>query len=95
MMKNIENKKITLTAFSMENYIQHQMKNDFEHYASMNSVKTGYKNLDAITTLYPGLYVLGAISSLGKTTFALQMADQIAETGQDVIIFSLEQSTFE
>ncbi len=31
----------------------------------------------------------------GKTTFALQLADNIAKQGQKVIIFSLEQSKFE
>ena len=45
--------------------------------------------------LYEGLYIIGAISSLGKTTFALQMADQIAEAGHDVIIFSLEMARAE
>lgn len=33
-----------------------------------------------------------AISSLGKTTFCLQIADQIAQSGQDVLIFSLEMA---
>ena len=42
-----------------------------------------------------GLYVVGAISSLGKTTFLLQIADQMAEAGRDVLIFSLEMSRFE
>lgn len=38
------------------------------------------------------LIFLGAISSLGKTSFALQIATQIAEQGKDVLIFSLEMS---
>lgn len=45
--------------------------------------------------LYEGLYFIGAISSLGKTTFAMQMCDQIAESGYDVIIFSLEMARSE
>ena len=58
------------------------------------AIKSGYKNLDKILDggLYPGLYFIGALSSLGKTTFTLQMADQIAEQGRDVLIFSLEMS---
>jgi replicative DNA helicase len=32
---------------------------------------------------------------LGKTTFALQIADNIARAGQDVLIFSLEMSRYE
>lgn len=33
---------------------------------------------------------MGAISSLGKTSFCLQIANSIAKSGNDVIIFSLE-----
>lgn len=63
-------------------------------------VKTGFNALDAITTnfyggLHEGLYILGAMSSAGKTTFCLQLAEQIAERGQDVIFFSMEQSKLE
>ena len=61
------------------------------------AIKTGYRKFDEKLDggLYPGLYILGALSSLGKTTFALQLADQIAENGHDVIIFSLEMSRYE
>ena len=61
---------------------------------STEAVRTGFSLLDTALDggLYEGLYGIGAISSLGKTTFALQMADQIAESGQDVLIFSLEMS---
>ena len=60
-------------------------------------VPTGFKNLDTALDdgLYEGLYVIGAISSLGKTTFVLQMCDQIAASGKDVLIFSLEMSKAE
>ena len=62
--------------------------------------KTGFKSLDDMNKnlfggLHEGLYIIGAISSLGKTTFCLQLADQIAEGGKDVIFFSLEQSKYE
>lgn len=58
------------------------------------ATSTGFNNLDEILDggLYAGLYVIGAISSLGKTTFTLQIADQIAEQGKDVLIFSLEMA---
>ena len=58
---------------------------------------TGFANLDAELDggLYPGLYILGAISSLGKTTILLQIADNIAESGQDVLYFSLEMAADE
>ena len=58
------------------------------------AIPTGFDELDMLFDggLYPGLYVLGAISSLGKTTLALQIADQIAQSGHGVLIFSLEMS---
>ena len=58
---------------------------------------TGFYSLDEILDggLYEGLYILGAITSLGKTTLALQIADQIADSGRDVLIFSLEMARAE
>lgn len=41
--------------------------------------------------LYTGLYFIGAVSSLGKTTFTLQIADNLAKQGRDVLCFFLEQ----
>lgn len=57
-------------------------------------IPTGFSPLDNILDggLYAGLYVVGAISSLGKTTFCLQIADQIAAAGHDVLVFSLEMA---
>lgn len=57
--------------------------------------RTGYGNLDTFCPLYSGLYVLGAVSSLGKTTFMNQMSYQIAEQGFTVCFFSFEQSRLE
>ena len=61
------------------------------------AISTGFEELDSILDggLYPGLYVLGAISSLGKTTLTLQIADNIAKSGKGVMIFSLEMSRTE
>ncbi len=71
--------------------------NDIKNSVNTEYTSTGYKLLDNVLDggLYEGLYILGAISSLGKTTFTLQMADQIAEQGKDVLIFSLEMSRAE
>ena len=60
-------------------------------------IPTGFNNLDSVLDggLYEGLYIVGAISSLGKTTFITQIADQIAQGGKDVLIFSLEMARAE
>lgn len=60
-------------------------------------IPTGFKNLDGVLDggLYEGLYIVGAISSLGKTTLINQIADQIAQSGTDILIFSLEMARTE
>ncbi len=60
-------------------------------------IPTGFENLDTILDggLYEGLYIVGAISSLGKTTLFTQICDQIAQNGDDVLIFSLEMARTE
>ena len=56
------------------------------------AIKTGFEGFDRLLDggLYTGLYTLGAVSSLGKTTFFLQIADNIAKSGHEVLIISLE-----
>lgn len=65
-----------------------------EFMAEREYYSTGFSGLDAILDggLYTGLYFIGAISSLGKTAFLLQMADQLAKDGHHVLYFSLEMS---
>lgn len=60
-------------------------------------IPTGFPKLDEALGggLMDGLYFIGAASSLGKTTFALQIADQIAKNGHDVLIISLEMARSE
>ena len=79
----------------VEKYLVERFVMDVERFQKYQGRKTGYVNLDEKMNLYPGLYVLGAVSSLGKTTFMLQMADQLAQAGEHVLYFSLEQSEFE
>jgi replicative DNA helicase len=62
-------------------------------------ISTGFKGLDEKLG-YGGLcsgklYVFGAITSLGKTTFALNMANNIAKSDKNVLFFSLEMSRHE
>lgn len=61
------------------------------------AIPTGFPSLDKVLDggLFPGLYTIGAISSLGKTTLTLQIADQIAAAGYDILFFSLEMAAAE
>jgi len=60
-------------------------------------ISTGFSTLDRVLDggLYEGLITIGAISSLGKTSLVLQVADQVAQAGTDVLIFSLEMARAE
>lgn len=62
-----------------------------------NYIPTGFSELDRTLGggLFEGLYFIGALSSLGKTTFTLQVADQVAQQGHDVLIISLEMARSE
>lgn len=53
--------------------------------------KTGFHNLDdEIKTFRPGIYVLGGLPALGKTTFALQLLAQLAKNGDLCFFCSFE-----
>ena len=71
------------------------MGNEIAKIVEEKMPSTGYSNLDFACPLYSGLYVLGAVSSLGKTTFMNQMSYQIATQGFHVVFFSYEQSRLE
>ena len=76
-------------------YLRNEYSEDEEKFGIYKTRRTGFSNIDSHTKLYPGLYVLGAISSLGKTTFACQLSDQLAKKGEHVLYFTLEQSRYE
>ncbi len=60
--------------------------------------QSGFGHLDlVIGGLRPGVFVIAAAPSAGKTTFIKQMADQVAECndGVPVLFFSYEQSASE
>lgn len=84
---------------------EYRIKNSAEYYwqalvsngLRTNQILTGFSMLDTVLDggLYDGLYFIGAESSNGKTTIALQIADSIAASGHDVLFFSLEMAATE
>ena len=65
---------------------------EMREYASR---KTGFTNVDAEQIFTPGLYVLGGLPALGKTTFAWQLLEQLARQGEKCVYCSYEMSEFE
>ena len=62
-----------------------------EKYAGL---KTGFEDLDRVTTGLnkSDLVIVGARPAMGKTSFALNMATNVARKGKKVVFFSLEMS---
>lgn len=91
---NPEAEKYSLS--SNANYLDEffDMRDEFE---GMSKIPTGFKKIDEMLDggLYPALYMIGAVASLGKTSFMLQIADQLSDNGYDVLFFTLEQSKYE
>ncbi len=81
---------------AVDSYIDNLMAKEIEAFKEGMKGRTGLRGVDEGSGgLFPGLYVIAAISSLGKTTFAHQIADYLAESGREVLYFSLEQSALE
>lgn len=81
---------------NLETYLDLFLDDEIAKLKSYADKKTGFPNLDKkMNGLNAGLYVVGGVSSVGKTTFVHQLADQLAEQGDHVIYFSLEQSKLE
>ena len=63
-----------------------------QHYSNR---KTGFINIDQFQIFSPGLYVLGGLPALGKTSFAWQLLHQLAKNGETCVYCSYEMSEFE
>lgn len=89
-------KVVTRKIETRQKYLmQKEFLKDISLFNKYAEYKTGYRNIDKYGSLYPGLYVLGAVPSLGKTTFMNQMSSQLTEQGHYVLFISYEQSRFE
>ena len=82
----------TSTAGTFDGFLGYLRRN-----ISRDPIPTGFPSLDSILNggLVPGLYIMGAVSSLGKTALMVNFADNMAAAGQDVLYFSLEMSKYE
>lgn len=78
------------------NYISEQLDGILSQFKSgkQGAKSTGIKSIDNILGggLFPGLSIIGAESSQGKSTLAMNIAENMAEAGEDVIYFALEMT---
>ncbi len=74
-----------------DDYFTNQFQIDVSENQKFKDRKTGFSNLDdEINYFLPGVYIIGGLPALGKTTFALQLLDQIARKGETCIFVSYE-----
>ena len=87
------NTELKNTTYTLQDYLSY-IQDDTQ----VKKTRTGFDKLDNLLNggLPNGLITLGAIPSLGKTTFALQVADNMANMeNTKVLFFSLEMSRFD
>ena len=66
-----------------------ELQKRFEFYK--NQLPSGFATLDKTAPILPGLYVLGALPATGKTTFMLNVAENICKSGTPILYVSYEQ----
>lgn len=93
---NKEALKAKFEHFSSSYYLKNSFVNDLKE-SKGQIVSSGYSSIDREMGggLAKGLYIIGAVSSLGKTTFVLNMSVNIAKQKRHVLFFSLEMDEME
>ena len=93
-VQSAENKS-GIEIYSFTDYFSGEFFRDIELTAKYSERKTGFENIDALQVFMPGVYALGALPASGKTTFAWQLLNQLAEKGEPCIYCSFEMSRAE
>lgn len=82
--------------YILANYLNKPFKDDIKKIRKSTIKSTGFLNLDEMNLgLKNELYLLAGVPSIGKSTFALQLAIQVAKQKKYVLYVALEQSQAE
>lgn len=94
--KHLAGRKPAFAPYDVGKYLAAgRFETDIAYFKKYSQRKTGFANIDSYLTLYPGLAALGGSASLGKTTFAVNLADNLAAAGETVLYFAMEQEPVE
>lgn len=90
---NVEH-NITINFQSESNFFLHDFEKNIARRHQFAQRKTGFTNIDADDhqIFLPGVYILGGLPSIGKTTFAWQLLEQCADAGEHCLYISYEMS---
>lgn len=82
--------------YNLANYLINSFEKEKSEIRKSAIETTGFKNLDNLNGfLKSELYILAGAPSIGKSTFALQLAIQVARQKKHVLYIALEQSRVE
>ncbi len=74
-------------------YFSNHFKSDIAENEKFKDRKTGFENFDdKLKFFLPGIYVVSGLPALGKTSFCLQLLEQMAQNGDYCIFCSFEMS---
>ena len=82
-------------ATKFSSFFNKKFQNNVNEMKIYSARKTCFDNIDHLQIFSPGLYVLGGLPALGKTSFAWQLLHQLAQNGETCIYCSYEMSEFE
>ena len=85
----------TSSKSSFKDFFANHFQAEIDNMKSYANRLTGFKNIDDQQFFSPGLYVIGATPSAGKTTFCWQLLEQLAQNGETCIYCSYEMSKLE
>lgn len=94
-LSEVKVKSETAKSFSFSDFFSNSFESEVASMKEYANRSTGFSNIDKMQIFSPGLYVLGGLPALGKTTFAWQMLEQLARNGEKCIYCSYEMSKFE
>ena len=88
---NVEH-NIAINFQSESDFFLHDFEKNIARRQKFAQRKTGFSNLDTEDhqIFLPGVYILGGLPSIGKTTFAWQLLEQCADAGEHCLYISYE-----
>ncbi len=92
---DLSNRKHASTVFPLKDVVEEEMgklKERVDSNQTISGISSGYPHLDNLCSGFkPGdMIVLAGRPGMGKTSFALNMAIEMAKKGSNILIFSLE-----
>ena len=94
-LRDVTSNIVQNKAINRQCYFSNFYQNESNAMMLYSKRKTGFANIDDVQIFSPGLYVIGATPSAGKTTFCWQLLEQLYKKGESCVFCSYEMSPLE